>query len=281
MSILSKLSIIALLSIAHCSYAQSTDTSSQSASIWRALDVENTLIIDSSKGRIIVEMRPEFAPKAIERIKLLAREKVYDGLQFHRVIAGFVAQTGNPNNKDGGVSAHPNLVAEFMFKHRIKTDEKNIIFAAQMSDAVSGLMGSVPFQAVALSDDMRNGKTDFRAWGAHCAGVAGMGRGEARDSANSELYFMLDAARRLDKDYTVFGRVVVGMDVLKKLQIGEPHAQPDVMNSVRVLADMPVNQRPTVSVLSGIALSDLIKKTRLEKGADFSVCDVIIPAKVE
>lgn len=281
MSILSKLSIIAFLSIAHCSSAQSTDAASQSVSIWRALDIDNTLVIDSSKGRIIVEMRPEFAPKAIERIKLLAREKLYDGLQFHRVIAGFVAQTGNPNNKDDGVSAHPNLAAEFMFKHRLKIDEKNIIFAAQMSDAVSGLMGSVPFQTVALSDDMRNGKSDFRAWGAHCAGVASMGHGETGDSANSELFFMLDATRRLDKDYTVFGRIVVGMDVLKKLQIGEPPAQPDVMSSVRVLADIPVDQRPNVSVLSGIALSNLIKKMRLEKGADFSVCDVTIPAKVE
>ena len=66
---------------------------------WRALDPENTLVIDSTKGRLIIEMRPEMAPKSIDRVKMLARQKIYDGLQFHRVIGNFVAQTGNPNNK--------------------------------------------------------------------------------------------------------------------------------------------------------------------------------------
>ena len=277
MSIFSKLSIFVLLTLSQIGHASQAQNSNND---WRVLDADNTLIIDSSQGRIIVEMRPEFAPKAVERIKLLAREKVYDGLQFHRVIAGFVAQTGNPNNKDGGVSAHPNLAPEFKFKHKMKTDT-NVIFTARMSDAVSGLMGSVPFQAVELGDGKRSGKTDLRGWGAYCTGVAGMGRGEAHDSANSELFFMLDAARDLDKDYTVFGRVVIGMDVLKKIQIGEPPSQPDVMKSVRLLADFPVDQRPKVSVLTGTALNNLVKKTRLTKGADFSVCDVTIPAKIE
>eukprot|EP01041_Mallomonas_annulata_P035568 gene35568-58542_t len=73
----------------------------------RQLDPENTLVIDTTKGRIVIELRPEFAPQAVARVKQLAREQVYDGLQFHRVIEGFVAQTGNPNNRDGGTSRHP------------------------------------------------------------------------------------------------------------------------------------------------------------------------------
>ena len=87
-----------------------------SAGDWRPLDPENTLVVETTKGRIVVEMRPEFAPLAVQRVKLLAREKVYDGLQFHRVIEGFVDQTGNPNNRDGGTSAHPDLAPEFTYK---------------------------------------------------------------------------------------------------------------------------------------------------------------------
>ena len=78
---------------------------------WRPLDPENTLVIDTTRGRLIVEMRPDMAPKSVARVKMLAREKIYNGLQFHRVIGKFVAQTGNPNNKDNGKSAYPNEAA--------------------------------------------------------------------------------------------------------------------------------------------------------------------------
>ena len=245
---------------------------------WRVLDPENTLLIDTSKGRLILEMRPDMAPKSVERVKLLAREKIYDGLQFHRVIAHFVAQTGNPNNKDGGGTSHPNLPPEMKFKHKLGSGE---IFASVRSDDASGFLGSVPFQSTPINDAIRSEKGILRAWGAHCPGVAGMGRNEARDSANSEMFFMLDSARDLDRDYTVFGRIVVGMDVLKSVNLGEPPAMPDIMKSVRVLADIPTAQRPKVSVMTGSGLSAEIEKARQKKGADFSVCDVFIPARVE
>jgi peptidylprolyl isomerase len=236
------------------------------------------LIIDTNKGRLILEMRSDMAPKSVERVKLLAREKIYDGLQFHRVIANFVAQTGNPNNKDGGASSYPNLPPEMMFKHKLGSGET---LASVSSDAASGFLGSVPFQSTPITDVIRSESGILRTWGAHCPGVAGMGRNEARDSANSELYFMLDSARRLDRDYTVFGRIVVGMDILKNIQLGEPPATPDIMKSVRVLADIPSAERPKVSVMAGPALDAEIKKIRQQKGADFSICDVFISAKVE
>ncbi|MBY0574022.1 MAG: peptidylprolyl isomerase [Undibacterium sp.] len=244
----------------------------------RKLDPENTLVITSSKGQIVIEMRPELAPKSVERVKLLAREKVYDGLQFHRVIANFVAQSGNPNNKDGGTSQHPNLPPEMMFKHKADTSE---ILANRSSDSASGFLGSVPFQATAISDELLKSHGNIRAWGAHCPGVVGMGRGEAKDSANSEIYFMLAATRRLDKDYTVFGKVVVGMDVLLKLNLGEPPKQADVMQTVRVMGDIPIAERPKITLPSNATLKLLIAKKREEKGADFSVCDVEIPVRME
>lgn len=272
------LRLLPSLSILFTSYLVFGSANTHANEDWRLLDPANTLIIESSKGRIIIEMRPEMAPKAVERIKLLAREKIYDGLQFHRVIPKFVAQTGNPNNKDGGGTAYPNLPPEMMFKLAYSSIEN---FASRSSDAASGFLGSVPFQSLAINEANKNNQVPLRSWGAHCMGSAGMGRNEARDSANSELYFMLDATRRLDRDYTIFGRVVIGNEVLLKLVHGEPPAQPDVMKSVRILADLPVVERPKVSIASAQVINRMIEKTRKERGADFSICDISIPAKVE
>ena len=76
-------------------------------------DPENTLLIETSKGNVVIELRPDLAPKHVERIKQLAREKFYDGIVFHRVIDGFMAQTGCPLGRGTGGSPHPNLPAEF------------------------------------------------------------------------------------------------------------------------------------------------------------------------
>ena len=76
-------------------------------------DPENTLIIETTKGRIVIALRPDLAPKHVERIKKLVREGFYDGIIFHRVIEGFMAQTGCPKGTGTGGSDHPNLAAEF------------------------------------------------------------------------------------------------------------------------------------------------------------------------
>jgi len=76
-------------------------------------DPDNTLIIETTKGRVVIEMRPDLAPQHVERIKTLAREQFYDGIVFHRVIDGFMAQTGCPHGSGTGGSDYPNLPAEF------------------------------------------------------------------------------------------------------------------------------------------------------------------------
>ncbi|WP_269714461.1 peptidylprolyl isomerase [Caulobacter sp. NIBR2454] len=246
---------------------------SVSAADWRTLDPDNTLLIDTEKGRIVIEMRPEFAPRSVERVKLLAREGVYDGLQFHRVIPGFVAQTGNPNNKDGGVSNHPDLPPEFQFRLPAATAATAV---ARASDAWSGFLGATPIQAVPPKPG-----EPLRGWGAYCAGVVGMGRQADPGTGNSEIFIMLDAARRLDRDYTVWGRVVEGMPAVKTLTAGEPPTAPDHMLKVRVAVDVPVADRPRIQVLNeqGPAFKAMVAKLRAAKGADFSVCDVEIPTK--
>ena len=245
------------------------------AADWRPLDPENTLIVDTSKGRIVVEMRPDFAPLAVARVELLSREHVYDGLLFHRAIDHFVDQTGNPNNRDGGVSAHPDLAPEFTF--RLDPGAQTIARAA--GDATDGFMGTSPFEGEALSARRADGT--IRAWGAYCPGVVGMGRQAAPDSANSEIFFMRDAARRLDRDYTVWGKVILGLDVVRAIAVGEPPAQPDRMLKVQVMADMPPADRPRLEVMDarGSALKMIVDRARAAKGADFSICDVDIPVR--
>ncbi|MGH1417376.1 MAG: peptidylprolyl isomerase [Hyphomicrobiaceae bacterium] len=76
-------------------------------------DPENTLMMETSQGSVVIELRPDLAPKHVERIKMLVRDGFYDGIVFHRVIDGFMAQTGCPDGRGTGSSSHPNLEAEF------------------------------------------------------------------------------------------------------------------------------------------------------------------------
>jgi peptidylprolyl isomerase len=244
---------------------------------WRSLDPENTLVIETTKGRVVVELRPEFAPKGVERIKLLAREHVYDGLQFHRVIDGFVAQTGNPNNHDGGVSAHPDLPPEFSF--RLPPTAATVVVAR--SDAQEGFVGAAPFQAVSAGEQAR-GDGRLRGWGAYCPGVMGMGRQADPGTANSEIFFMRAPARRLDHEYTVVGRTVVGLEAIRAVAVGEPPKVPDLMLKVRVAADLPPAERPKIEVMDarGAAFRTRVEAMKRAKGAAFSVCDVEVPFRI-
>jgi len=246
---------------------------------WRTADPDNTLVIETSRGTVIVALAPAVAPQSVERVKRLARLGIYDGLLFHRVIDGFVAQTGNPNNHDGGKSAEPNLPPEFTF--RLGADMPHVV-AARPAGGATGLLQTLPYESVA--EDRMAGSPDHRitAWGAFCAGVMGMGRDASPDSGNSEIFFMRDPTRRLDRSYSPVGRVLSGLEIIRGLAVGEPPAAPDRMVRVRVLADIPAPERPTVEVVdtAGPGFRSVVERARLQRGADFSVCDLEVPARV-
>ena len=246
---------------------------------WRRLDPAQTLVIDTSKGRIVVEMAPAFAPLAVERVKRLAREGTYDGLLFHRVIEGFVDQTGNPNNKDGGTSKYPDLAPEFTF--RLPADGPQVVVVTR-SDAVEGFVGATPFVGVSVAEQRLAKDGKVRAWGAYCPGAVGMGRQADPGTANSEIFFMRDAARRLDHEYAVWGRVVQGLEVVRAVKVGEPPADPDRMEKVRVAADMPAAEQPKLEVLNerGPAFARAVAALRRKNGANFTVCDVAISTRL-
>jgi peptidylprolyl isomerase len=246
---------------------------------WRRLDAENTLIIDTDKGRVVIELRPEFAPMAVARIKRLARAGVYDGLLFHKVVEGFMAQTGNPNNMDGGKSLEPDLPPEFTFRLGAEVPRAQL---ARPQGESEGFIGAQPYVAV---DEIRmQSSPDHRvsAWGAYCQGVVGMGHAGSPDGGNSEFFIMRGTTRTLDRGYSVVGRVILGQPVVQALTAGDPPREPSRMLHVRVMADLPESARPQVAVLNTLspefrAIADQIRRVR---GADFSICDVEVPVRV-
>jgi peptidylprolyl isomerase len=151
-------------------------------------DPENTLIMETTQGKVVIALRPDLAPNHVERIKTLAREGFYDGIVFHRVIEGFMAQTGCPQGTGTGGSKLGNLAAEF---------------------------NAEP----------------------HVRGVCSMARAQSPNSANSQFFICFDDARFLDKQYTVWGKVIEGMENVDKIKRGEPVANPDKMLKVYALAD--------------------------------------------
>ena len=151
-------------------------------------DPENTLLLETSKGSVKIDLRPDLAPGHVERIKELAREGFYDGIVFHRVIDGFMAQVGCPQVTGMGGSSKPDLKAEF---------------------------NAEP----------------------HVRGTCSMARTSAPNSANSQFFICFDDASFLNRQYTVWGQVSEGMDVIDQLAKGEPPRHPDKIVSMKVAAD--------------------------------------------
>jgi peptidylprolyl isomerase len=246
---------------------------------WRQVDLENTLYIDTVHGRIVVELYPEVAPRHVERIKALTRAGFYDGILFHRVIDDFMAQTGDPLGTGEGASSLPDLRPEFMFR---RGPDMPFVQAAEQSRARLGFYKALPIESqpdaqMAVTADGR-----VSANALHCQGVVSMARAEQENSANSQFFIMRQPNTALDKRYTIFGRVVWGMDAVMRIAIGNPPPNPDRMLAVRIAADVPESERAPIFVLrtDGPQFRDLIEETRRERRADFSVCDVQIPTRV-
>ena len=251
---------------------------------WRAVSAENLLVIDTTKGRILVELTPEVAPLHVERIKLLARRGFYDGVPWHRVIDWFMAQTGDPLGNGDGQSPYPDLKGEFTFRR-----ETTLPFAAvaEPAGARVGFFHSLPIQTQPDSAFALTADGKVHAWGLYCPGVAGMARDEGNDTANSQFFLMRQAYPALDKRYSIWGMTVSGLDVVRNLKVGDGDngmvgAEPDRMARVRIAADIPEAERPSVQVLATDSprFRALVETTRAARGADFSVCDVTLPVQV-
>jgi peptidylprolyl isomerase len=147
-------------------------------------DPDNTLILETTQGPVLIEMRPDLAPGHVARIKELVGEGFYDGIVFHRVIDGFMAQTGCPHGTGTGGSG-------------------------------------------------RKLKAEFNE-GAHERGTVSMARAQNPDSGDSQFFICFDDASFLDGKYTVWGKVIEGMENVDKIKRGEPVVDPDRIISARM-----------------------------------------------
>jgi cyclophilin family peptidyl-prolyl cis-trans isomerase len=154
-----------------------------------AAEPEDLLVIELETGKVVIEMMPDLAPQHVQRVRELAAEGFYDGVVFHRVIPGFMAQTGDPTGTGRGGSDKPNLPAEF---------------------------NQTPFKR----------------------GTVGMARAASPNSANSQFFICFAPASHLNGQYTVWGQVIEGMDLVDQIATGEPPRNPDKMVKVRVQADL-------------------------------------------
>ena len=249
---------------------------------WRTVAPENLLVIDTAKGRILVELEPRMAPQAVNRIRTLANQRFYDGLKFHRVITDFMAQTGDPLGTGQGGSELPDLAGEFQFR---RGRDAGFVPVTATPEGQAGLVGSMP--VVTQPDAQMMVTADFkaRAQGLFCPGVAGMARASSPDSANSQFFLMTGPKDSLNGNYTPFGRVVAGMDVVRALKAGSEAGNgavtdPDVMTRARIAAALPEGERPAVRVMTGAGVQAEVARVRTEQGAAFDICDVQPPVEV-
>jgi peptidylprolyl isomerase len=255
---------------------------------WRSPDPENTLYLELAAGRVVIELAPEFAPRHAANIRTLVRGKYFDGLAITRSQDNFVVQWGDPESKKPLGAGQKTLKAEFtrpaaglQFVSLPDPDT----YAPQ-----TGWVAGLP-----AARDKEGGT----AWLVHCYSMLGVGReNDANSGGGTELYVVSGhAPRQLDRNTTVVGRVVHGMEWLSSTPRGpapmgfyEKPEQRVPIKQVRVAADVPQAQRTAVEVLrtDTQTFKDLIEARRNRReewykvpAGRIDVCNVPLPTRVK
>lgn len=245
---------------------------------WRTIAPENLLIIDTAKGRILIELEPRMAPLSVERIRTLADQGFYDGLKFHRVLTDFMAQTGDPLGTGEGGSELPDIDGEFQFR---RGRDLGFVNLATGQAGLLGFAGSMPVFTQPDAQMMVTADFKTAAQALFCPGVLGMARNQDPHSANSQFFIMTGSNESLNGLYAPFGRVLAGLDVVRALKPGVEAANgrvedPDLMTRARTAAALPARERPVVRVrtTSSPAFTAMVEQVRTQRGARFTVCDI-------
>jgi peptidylprolyl isomerase len=220
---------------------------------WRTPDAENTLYLELTNGRVVIELAPRFAPNHVANIKGLVREHYFDGLAFLRCQDNYVVQWGDPDaekpdKKRKIQNAKPTLPPEFD-----RALDPKIPFT-KLPD------GDVYAREVGFSDGFpvaRDPKSK-KMWLVHCYGMVGAGRDNPPDSGGgTELYVVIgQAPRHLDRNVTLVGRVLQGMELLSSMPRGtaamgfyDKPEQRTPIKAIRIAADVPLEKRSNLEVL--------------------------------
>lgn len=256
---------------------------------WRPLDPDNTLYLDIPAGRVVIELAPDFAPKHVANIKALVAEQYYDGLAITRAQDNWVAQWGDPNEKNPKPIQH----AQRTLPGEFTVPLKNVKSFTRQPDA-DGYAPQVGHSNGFPS--ARDPKTGT-AWLTHCYATVGVGRDSASDSGGgTELYAVIgQSPRHLDRDITVVGRVVSGMPLLSTLPRGTGpmgfYDSPEKnvpIKAIRLAASVPPEQRANLEVMrTDSAAYQAVLEAQRHRGGPWSkvtaghvdVCNAPIPVR--
>jgi cyclophilin family peptidyl-prolyl cis-trans isomerase len=261
---------------------------SSQTSDWRPLNPDNTLYLELEKGRVVIELAPEFAPKNVANIKALVKEGYFDGLAMLRSHDNYVAQWGDPGEKREFKNAAKKVEGEFTVKYK-----KDAPFTRLPDvDGYAPQVGHVNSFAAA-----RDSKTQTT-WLTHCYGAIGVARGNETDSGNgSSLYAVTGhAPRNLDRNITVVGRVMHGIELLSSLPRGtgalgfyEKSEERTPIKTIRLAADVPEADRSKLEVFrtDTTNFTALVEAQR-NRGGDWykfaanhiELCSVPIPVRL-
>ncbi|MGA6181423.1 peptidylprolyl isomerase [Stenotrophomonas sp. Marseille-Q5258] len=219
---------------------------------WRTPDPANLLYMNLDGGRVIIELAPAFAPAHVANIQTLAREHFWDGESIYRAQDNFVVQFGDAD-ADEAAKAKPLGSAKRRLPAEFQRDSKGLkVTVLPDRDGWADRTGFV--DGFAVGQDAQDGKT----WLAHCYGALGAGRSNEEDSSiGAELYVVTgQSPRQLDRNITLVGRVLQGMELLSALPRGPAPmgfyadaAQRTPIRSIQRASDVPAAERPALQVL--------------------------------
>lgn len=258
---------------------------------WRLLDPENTLYLSLDSGTVIIELMSKLAPLHVENTKALVRQGVFDNTNFYRVIDGFVAQGGPLFHSESDMK--PLTKGEYTIASELTTDVDlgNDYISFDQQDGFAdetGFINSFP-----VGRDLSSGES----WLLHCYGALGMGRANDLDSGGTELYIVNGGAQRyLDRNVTVFGRVIDGMSHIQALQRGSDLSGAvdltgkNVIRSIKVAADLQHDEIEQIEIMdSNSGAFKKLLKARKNRTGDWFVyqhdymdaCGVPIPVRLK
>lgn len=276
--------------------------SAQDDLVWNMPDPENTVYLQMQEGTVVIELNPTFAPKTVAYFKSLLEEQFYRGTSFYRVIDGFVAQGGDESDIDGS-QITKTLKAEFEIDWPKKPEDKKKaknwqpmswtpVQTDDMFAPFTGFIDGFP----AARDEKKGGK----AWLTHCPGTVAMARNDDPDSSATDFYIVIgQAPRYLDRNLTVFGRVVWGMDVVQRIKRGptldngiiEEDLERSWIKRMRLASSLEPDERLDIWVAdtNNQGFKKSLKERRDRKHKFFhhkpprvlDICQVPVPARLE
>ncbi|MFN7179062.1 peptidylprolyl isomerase [Hyphomonas sp.] len=257
---------------------------------WRAVDPENLIVLELATGTTYIELFPEAAPAHVAQIRQLVRDGFYDGEAFYRVIEGHVAQAGREFEQE--ITGIPTLPFEA---------ERAVSAEGFTPHGNADLFAPEPGHRMGFAVGREGGQE----WLLNCPGALGMARDTPPESGSTEIFIPLQPRRYLDRNYTIFGRVIAGMEHVHRLPRVDPATEEEAaalygddpelayqlsqwrrakldanfITSAKVAADMPEDERPVFEVMNTASAEWAALK---ESKRDYSAIDAFVstPPKV-